>query len=101
YYSNFRGSPSKDSSSILIESVGQPSKASSMSSYNSSGTSAVPWLSSSITYAITSSTSSYISGAAAPQAPHAMHVSISTIVYLAKLLASFNKHAALITQLVS
>ncbi len=31
-YSNFNASPSKDSSAILIESVGQPSKASSMSS---------------------------------------------------------------------
>lgn len=37
-----------------------------------------------------------MSGAAAPHAPHAIHVSISTIVYLAKIFASFKKHATLI-----
>lgn len=41
-YSNLNGSPLNVSSEIFIESVGQPSFASSKSSNNSSGTSAVP-----------------------------------------------------------
>lgn len=54
-YSNFNGSPSKDSSATLIESVGQPSKASIMSSSRTSGISTIPWLSSKVTNAMPSS----------------------------------------------
>ena len=45
-YSNFKASPSNDSSATLIESVGQPSNASIISSINTSGISTIPWLSS-------------------------------------------------------
>ena len=93
-YSNFKASPSKGSSSILIESVGQPSRASSISSYNSSGIlQYLDYRQGLRKQYLRHHNRKYL---VQQQAPQAIHVSISTIVYFAILFASFDKNATLV-----
>src|SRR5690606_24249943 len=75
----------KGESPTRMEPDGQLSTASCKSASSSASMAVMPWFSSppNTTKATPSSSNSKMSGAASPHAPQAMHVSLSTLVYLA------------------